>query len=423
MLLVVDHEQRLIYTSPSSTEVYGASPSLDRPVAEVLGPAWLSTGDPDEAIAELVDSGRWTGPALHQTGSDPIPVLVEARLRVQPAAASDGLYLVVRVAEEAAVWERSLAGLELDQREERARCRMGVERLERLQAISARLVSVASITDVVDVVCGEAVAGVSAHAGALFLVEGDRLAVFGTCGYPRELVRRWGSTPLDDSTPAAEAAAAGRPVWIESTHERDTRFPALAAAGSSAQSWCALPLMVDGPVFGVLGFSFPQPQVFDRPTRNFLLTVAQQCAHALDRIRRSDGDRPPGAGRAAIVVETDARRGVSAAVRRLFDNLADTGVAVARHGDAELIAGELIVNAIRHTPDPYRVSVDVDGQRVRIEVDDLSGQLPSRRTPALDEPGGRGLLLVEGLADRWGVELRPWGKRVWAELDAERTAP
>jgi hypothetical protein len=56
---------------------------------------------------------------------------------------------------------------------------------------------------------------------------------------------------------------------------------------------------------------------------------------------------------------------------------------------------------------------------VRVEVDDESTALPVRRDPNPDEDHGRGILLVESLASRWGTIPTPGGKTVWFEIDAE----
>jgi hypothetical protein len=57
---------------------------------------------------------------------------------------------------------------------------------------------------------------------------------------------------------------------------------------------------------------------------------------------------------------------------------------------------------------------------LRLEVSDAGSGRPEVRAPGDDETGGRGLLLVEALAHRWGVEERAGGigKTVWAELKA-----
>ncbi|GAA0647543.1 hypothetical protein GCM10009535_26640 [Streptomyces thermocarboxydovorans] len=96
--------------------------------------------------------------------------------------------------------------------------------------------------------------------------------------------------------------------------------------------------------------------------------------------------------------------------------------------DAELIACELITNAILHAdparrtrPGHCRLTLERPARHaVRIEVSDNSAALPAKREPGEDEPGGRGLVLVEALAADWGVTLRPPGKVVWALL---RTQP
>ncbi len=52
-----------------------------------------------------------------------------------------------------------------------------------------------------------------------------------------------------------------------------------------------------------------------------------------------------------------------------------------------------------------------------VEVSDASPLLPELADmPGWESESGRGLLLVEALADRWGSDLLPSGKRVWFEL-------
>ncbi|MYS14013.1 ATP-binding protein, partial [Streptomyces sp. SID4982] len=55
-------------------------------------------------------------------------------------------------------------------------------------------------------------------------------------------------------------------------------------------------------------------------------------------------------------------------------------------------------------------------RRLRVEVEDSSSALPRRREPQDDGVSGRGLLLVDMLADAWGVEARGGGKAVWCEF-------
>ncbi|MFH8927677.1 ATP-binding protein [Streptomyces pristinaespiralis] len=92
---------------------------------------------------------------------------------------------------------------------------------------------------------------------------------------------------------------------------------------------------------------------------------------------------------------------------------------------AELVLSELVTNALRvRVPSDRQVGVRIarlleDGL-LRLEVSDAGSGRPEVRAPGDEETGGRGLLLVEALAHRWGVEERAGGigKTVWAELKA-----
>lgn len=87
------------------------------------------------------------------------------------------------------------------------------------------------------------------------------------------------------------------------------------------------------------------------------------------------------------------------------------------------IVAELAANAVTHGRVPgrdFRLTLYVIANTLRIEVTDTAGDRPPRPGtpgPDRDSESGRGLLLVEALADRWGwaPELRP-RKRVWAEV-------
>ncbi|WP_399552609.1 ATP-binding protein [Streptomyces sp. YIM 98790] len=100
-----------------------------------------------------------------------------------------------------------------------------------------------------------------------------------------------------------------------------------------------------------------------------------------------------------------------------------------------LLVSELVTNAVVHTARPavLRLGLAVPegagaegGRRiaaVRLEVVDVSSRAPVRRSASGEDTGGRGLELVELLADRWGWQYEADGKRIWCELDcADRAA-
>ncbi|MBN3929441.1 ATP-binding protein [Streptomyces verrucosisporus] len=89
-----------------------------------------------------------------------------------------------------------------------------------------------------------------------------------------------------------------------------------------------------------------------------------------------------------------------------------------------LLVGELAANAVRHGRVPgrdFRLALEARGEVIRIEVSDASPVPPpaSPPSPSAEEESGRGLLLVDILATRWGAVPRdPVGKTVWAEVAA-----
>lgn len=81
-----------------------------------------------------------------------------------------------------------------------------------------------------------------------------------------------------------------------------------------------------------------------------------------------------------------------------------------------LLVSELVTNAVVHARSEIEVGVHLLGDRLRIEVGDSSDNVVRRRAAADDEGSGRGMTMVEALAQAWGIDARPGGKVVWFEL-------
>jgi serine phosphatase RsbU (regulator of sigma subunit)/anti-sigma regulatory factor (Ser/Thr protein kinase)/PAS domain-containing protein len=94
---------------------------------------------------------------------------------------------------------------------------------------------------------------------------------------------------------------------------------------------------------------------------------------------------------------------------------------------AVLMVSEMVTNVLVHTDGDAAVTAETAGdpgsRKLRVEVADTSDELPHRRRPGELASSGRGLLLMEVLADRWGVDPSGDGKTIWFELDEQRPAP
>ncbi|GAQ58973.1 ATP-binding protein [Streptomyces acidiscabies] len=88
---------------------------------------------------------------------------------------------------------------------------------------------------------------------------------------------------------------------------------------------------------------------------------------------------------------------------------------------AGLVMSELVTNAVKATNDPHGVigvQLCAVASSLYVEVwDTKADTLPVRKRPKTDAEGGRGLLLIDAVAESWGTEpSRTGGKIVWADL-------
>ncbi|AEV88455.2 anti-sigma-factor antagonist [Actinoplanes sp. SE50/110] len=126
----------------------------------------------------------------------------------------------------------------------------------------------------------------------------------------------------------------------------------------------------------------------------------------------------PGAGlRVSLDLEP-----VSGAARRARELITETCLRWSRAelaGDACIVATEMVNNVVAHVRTPMRVLLARLGETVSIAVRDGSPVLPAFTGPVAPTAyGGRGLLLIDAVAVRWGRLALPDGKVVWAHLNA-----
>ncbi len=83
---------------------------------------------------------------------------------------------------------------------------------------------------------------------------------------------------------------------------------------------------------------------------------------------------------------------------------------------ARLLISELVINAVLHAGTESELVLRCTPGHLRVEVSDGSSTAPVRMPYSPSSPTGRGLLILEDLADSWGIEIGDGSKTVWFEL-------
>jgi anti-sigma regulatory factor (Ser/Thr protein kinase) len=136
---------------------------------------------------------------------------------------------------------------------------------------------------------------------------------------------------------------------------------------------------------------------------------------------RESGEPPPAVGQAQadLRLEVSGEARAVTAARRAVAGL-DTYLEADATKAVLLLVSELVTNAILHggadATSGLSLELKVAPRTVRVEVRDPGDGFPLEPTKDPDRDGGWGLLLLERLADRWGIESAPQ-HTIWFEID------
>jgi signal transduction histidine kinase len=178
--------------------------------------------------------------------------------------------------------------MELALRASEARGRALAARTSRLHGLTAALSEAVTLDAVARAVVQQGRTAVGAMAGEVTLLADDGTVFQTLYGDGEGLSAEPGArTGVEPGLCATEAVRSRAPVFVTSFEQWQRDYPkaaSLAADGGYVSS-ATVPLLVEGAAIGVLAFYFTAPVNFDQEYRDLLVSVAQDCAQALDRAR------------------------------------------------------------------------------------------------------------------------------------------
>ncbi|MFZ4281142.1 ATP-binding SpoIIE family protein phosphatase [Streptomyces rhizosphaericola] len=137
-------------------------------------------------------------------------------------------------------------------------------------------------------------------------------------------------------------------------------------------------------------------------------------------LRRESGRAPETPARRSVLTIAQAEPERISVGRQLVRELLHDWKDPEQVDSAVLMVSEMATNVLVHTDGDALMAAEVSGERgerrLRVEVADASDELPHKRRPGEMASSGRGLVLMEMLADAWGVDPRGEGKSIWFEL-------
>lgn len=175
-----------------------------------------------------------------------------------------------------------------------------------------------------------------------------------------------------------------------------------AAVTREAADWPAVPVVLCAAGGGIAD------RLASSPVRRSVL-VAASCAEAFAQTARRAAPAPV---RATLPPVADACR----QARELVADACERWQLARLGPSACVLVSELVANVVRHARTPMQLTVGLRGGRLSVAVRDGSCAPPVPGRPDPANPGGRGLLLVRELAERWGTRPVADGKVVWATM-------
>jgi serine phosphatase RsbU (regulator of sigma subunit) len=156
-------------------------------------------------------------------------------------------------------------------------------RLGVLQDLTGQLAAATDLATVGDLVVGAGLRALAADAATIGLLDDQTFTALATVGVPDDLVPRWSTHDVSDSSQIRDLLTRMRPVLVTSNKDRDARYPGHDPQDDRFEASATLALVSAGVPVGVVAYAWKDPRSFDQHVVDYLTAIASNAATAIDR--------------------------------------------------------------------------------------------------------------------------------------------
>jgi GAF domain-containing protein/anti-sigma regulatory factor (Ser/Thr protein kinase) len=290
---------------------------------------------------------------------------------------ADGLAFIDAAAAQCAAALHRASILESQQRS-LEQAREAAERLASLQRLTAALADARDPQRTFAMIVDELTRSLDAAMVALCALDAETatMRIVASHGLAPDVVGNFGEFPFRPGLPATDALIERRPVLVYDATDLQERYAVLEQYGPEGRAWAALPMIIGDREVGALALALPAPQAFPAEDVEYLVALADQCGHALERARLLQVEA---ASRARLEVLAEAGRIFTAPLDVETTSVHFSRLVVGRIGDAVSVHlrdgdGRYSIAAAEHI-DPQMVDV----------ARAIAEQLPEAITDIYDE--------------------------------------
>jgi PAS domain S-box-containing protein len=247
-----------------------------------------------------------------------------------------------------------------------------------LRRVMTHLNEATTIPQVASAVVEDAILALGADAGFLAFVVHDadgrptEMESVRVSGYEEGVSARYARTPVVPGRPMSAVALTGVSIFVESPEQWSSEWPGASSdlGALGFHSFAAVPVKSGERVIAALSFGFHGPRHLDSATRDFLATLADQCALSLDRVRLYEAELHAAERQACLLATVqDAFAALDRELRFTYVNA--TAETLLRKSADELIGrrlGDVFPQAVGQTVEQAMRQVLATGERRQVET-------------------------------------------------------